>query len=94
MNNYLLSFFLLVLVSACSVNQPPAYQKDRAPELRDEYNGIEGAIQYQKDQGYLMNKELSDKCTNAKIDLAIAEADKDKNEIEKQTSIINRTCRE
>jgi hypothetical protein len=63
---------LIVLLSACGVSQPPPYQKDRAPEDRDQYNGFEGLTQQQKDQNYLMNKELSDKCTAAKIDLSIA----------------------
>ena len=39
-----------------------------------------------------MNKELSDKCTAAKIDLAIAQADKDNNEVKKQSELIRSTC--
>ena len=39
-----------------------------------------------------MSKELSDKCTKAKIDLAIAETDKNTSEIEKQNALVSRTC--
>ena len=35
--------------------------------------------QYQKVQNYLVSKELSDKCIKAKIDLAVAETDKNAN---------------
>jgi hypothetical protein len=47
--------------------------------------------QQQKDKSYLINKELSDKCTTAKIDLAIAETDKNSSEIKKQNEIISST---
>jgi hypothetical protein len=39
-----------------------------------------------------MNKELSDKCTAAKIDLAIAETDKNASDIKKQNALISSTC--
>ena len=87
-----LSLSLMVLLSACSVTQPPAYQKDRAPEFRDQYNGVEGMSQYQEDKAYLMKKELVDKCTDAKIALAIAEADNNQGEVKTQNNIINRAC--
>ena len=92
MNIKLLSLSLVVLLSACNVSQPPPYQKDRAPEDRDQYNGAEGLAQQQKDQNYLMSKELSDKCTEAKINLAIAETDKNDSEIKKQNALISSTC--
>jgi len=88
----LISLSLAVLLSACSASTPPPYQKDRDPEYRDQYNGAEGLTQQQKDQSYLMNKELSDKCTTAKIDLAIAEKDQKTSEIEKQNTIISDSC--
>ena len=83
---------LIMLLAACQVTQPPPYQKDRKPEDRTEYNGAEGMVQQQKDQNYLMSKELTDKCTDAKIDLAIAEANKKANEIKKQKSLIKEMC--
>jgi hypothetical protein len=92
LNIKLLSLSLIVLLSACGASQPPPYQKDRAPQDRDQYSGAEGLTQQQKDQGYLMNKELSDKCTAAKIDLAIAETDKNASDIKKQNALISSTC--
>ena len=92
MFNKLIPVSLIVLLSACGATQPPPYQKDRAPEDRDQYSGAQGMSQYQKDQSYLVKKELSDKCTTAKIDLAIAEADKNTNDIKKQNALINSSC--
>ena len=90
--NKLIPVSLIVLLSACGATQPPPYQKDRNPEDRDQYNGAEGMAQYQKDQSYLVSKELSDKCTKAKIDLAIAETDNNENEVKKQNALIKSTC--
>ncbi len=92
LNIKLLSLSLIVFLSACGASQPPPYQKDRAPEDRDQYSGAEGLTQQQKDQTYLMSKELSDKCTAAKIDLAIAETGKNASEIKKQNALISSTC--
>ena len=79
-------------MAGCKVTQPPAYQKDRKPENRTEYNGAEGMMQQLKDQNYLMSKELSEKCTNAKIDLVIAESKERKKEAQKQKELISTTC--
>ena len=90
--NKLMPISLIVLLSACGASQPPPYQQDRKPEDRNQYNGAEGLTQQQKDQTYLMSKALSDKCTTAKIDLAIAEADKNTREIKNQNTLISSTC--
>lgn len=90
--NKLIPISLIVLLSACGATHPPSYQKDRAPENRDQYSGVEGMAQYQKDQSHLMSKELSDKCKKAKIDLAIAKTNEDSKEIHKQNSLIKSTC--
>jgi hypothetical protein len=90
--NKLIPISLTVLLSACGATQPPPYQKDKILEDRDQYNGLEGMAQYQKDQNYLVSKELPDKCTKAKIDLAVAETNKNVNEIKKQNSLISNTC--
>ncbi len=81
-----------MLLVACKATPPPPYQEDRKPEDRTEYNGAEGMVQQQKDQNYLMSKELTDKCTDAKIDLAIAEADKKASEIKMQKELIKSMC--
>lgn len=93
MFNKLIPVSLIVLLSACGATQPPPYQKDRAPEDRDQYSGVKGLMQHQKDQMYIMTKELSDKCTAAKIDLAIAETEGNLDEIKKQGKLISSTCR-
>ena len=87
-----LPFSLLVILSACGAKQPPPYQQEQAPETRDQYSGAEGFKQQQKDQAYLMNKELADKCTAAKIDLAMAEQEKNTSEIHQQIELINSNC--
>ena len=87
LNTKLLTVSLVVLLSACGASQPPSYQKERSPEDRDQYSGAVGLTQQQKDQTYIMDKELSDKCTAAKIDLAIADKDNNASEIQKQNEI-------
>ena len=92
MLNKFIPVSVIVLLSACGATQPPPYQEDRKPEDRNQYNGAEGAVQQQKDQTYLMNKELSDKCETAKIDLAIAKADNNASDIKKQNALIRSMC--
>lgn len=82
-----------LLLSGCTMTQPEPYQADREPEDRTEYNGIEGIVQQQKDQGYLMSKALRDKCDNARVDLAVAESQGQVDEIATQKDIIANTCR-
>lgn len=92
MFNKYLTLFLLALLTACGATQPPPYQNDRAPEDRDQYSGAEGLKQQQQDQTHLMNKELADKCTAAKLDLAMAEQENKTSEIHQQIELINSTC--
>ncbi|WP_353889580.1 hypothetical protein [uncultured Paraglaciecola sp.] len=83
---------LVCFLAACNATQPPSYQADRDPEDRDTYVGAKGMAQYQKDQNYLVKKELSDKCSAAKVDLAVAKANEDKREIKRQTKLIDVNC--
>lgn len=92
MFKHLISILIIAVLSGCSATLAPSYQKDRKPEDRTEYNGGEGMVQQQKDQNYLMSKELTVKCTDAKIDLAIAETDKKDSEINKQKELIKSMC--
>lgn len=92
MFNKCLCCSLLVILSACGAKQPAPYQQDRSPETRDQYSGAQGLKQQQKDQSYLMNKELTDKCTAAKVDLAMAEQEKNTSEIHQQIELINSNC--
>lgn len=51
-----------ILIAGCSSQTLPPYQADRSPESRDSYNGVTGVAQWQKDQSYLADKELTGKC--------------------------------
>lgn len=89
----LLAFPAAILLSGCKVNEGEAYQKDRAPEDRTEYTGVEGLQQAQKDKMYLMDKELRDKCNNAKISYAVAKSNQNEKEAQAQKAIIAQTCK-
>ena len=93
MTKYFFLLLLLILLYGCELTKPEPYQADREPENRTEYNGLEGASQQQRDQSYLMNKELADKCTAAKVDLAVAESQGNTADIQKQKGIISKTCK-
>lgn len=84
--------FFVVILTACTAQLAPSFQKDRAPEVRNEYSGIEGAFQQQKDKIYLMTKELSDKCKNGQIDLAVAKHENNKILIKKYKKHIHNSC--
>ncbi|PHS15330.1 MAG: hypothetical protein COA86_14015 [Kangiella sp.] len=61
---YRLSILIIVFgLSSCGATIPSAYQKDRKPSDRTEYNGIGGMIQHQKDQSYIRSKTLCDRAT-------------------------------
>ena len=55
--------FIIFGLSSCGATIPSAYQKDRKPANRTEYNGIGGMIQHQKDQSYIRGKTLCDRTT-------------------------------
>ena len=93
MNKHTALLIVAGALSACNSTTPEPYQADRAPEERTEYNGVKGVIQQQKDQSYLLSKELSEKCENAKIDLAVAKLTQSKEEIKRQQRIIELSCR-
>jgi hypothetical protein len=90
MFKHLISILIIAVLSGCSATLAPPYQKDRKPEDRDQYSGVEGMVQQQKDQNYLITKELRDNCFKAKIDLAVAE--NNEQDIAKQEDIIESTC--
>ena len=70
-----------------------SYDRDKEPEDRTEYSGGEGMSQRQKDQVYLMNKELRDKCKKASLDLLIAQDNNDTEAAEKAEGVIKDTCK-
>lgn len=83
---------LITILAGCGATRAAPYQKDVSPENRDQYSGAEGMAQHQRDQNYLMKKELADKCTAARISLAVAEGEGDIREQQKQNRLIKNTC--
>jgi len=86
------SFLCCLLLVACEATSPPAYDRDKAPEDRKDYSGLEGATQMLKDKSYLMDKELRDKCINAKVALAVAQSEGKQDDIKLNRRIIQDTC--
>lgn len=93
MRKVLSAVVFTLLVSGCNMTQPAPYQADRKPEDRTEYSGAEGLAQQQKDQNYLMDKELSDKCFAAKVDLAVAESEGDDKALDAHKRTIADSCK-
>ena len=83
---------LVFVLFGCKVNEGEAYEKDKAPEERSEYVGTEGLAQAQKDKLYLMDKELRDKCNDAKISYAVAKSNNNEKEAQAQKAIMSNTC--
>ncbi|OCQ18885.1 hypothetical protein A7985_22070 [Pseudoalteromonas luteoviolacea] len=81
------------VLAGCKVNEGASYDKEAEPQDRTEYVGVEGVVQSQKDKVYLMNKELSDKCKNAKVDHAVALTNNDQQALKRQEKIIKSTCK-
>jgi DNA-binding transcriptional regulator GbsR (MarR family) len=48
---------LLLLLQACSVSQQDAHERDRPPENRQHYKGMDGLRQYNADTYDLLHKE-------------------------------------
>jgi hypothetical protein len=84
---------LTVLLAGCKVNEGEAYEKDKSAEERSEYVGTEGLAQAQEDKVYLMDKELRDKCNDAKISYAVAKSNNNEKEAQAQKAIIANTCK-
>tara|TARA_R110000751_G_scaffold73956_1_gene149671 strand:+ start:18184 stop:18459 length:276 start_codon:yes stop_codon:yes gene_type:complete len=87
----MVSVFTLTLV-ACSSHQAPPYDKDKRPEDREQYSGIEGVMQKQKDQIYLNNQARLAKCQDARLDLVDAEAEGDINMIRQVKARVQKNC--
>ncbi|MBU3004409.1 hypothetical protein [Paraglaciecola arctica] len=85
------SVFTLTLV-ACGSHRAPPYEKDKRPEDRTEYSGVEGSIQQQKDQAYLAIQANKLKCQDARLDLVDAEAEGDINMIRQVKARVQKLC--
>lgn len=90
----ILGLSVVLLLTACGATSPPPYDKEKAPEDREYYQGATGLMQQQKDQNYLMKKELSEKCEQARLDLAVAESEGEGSDIIAHfKSVIKQSCK-
>lgn len=88
---FIVSALTLTLV-ACGSHQAPAYEKEKRPEDRGQYTGVEGVIQKQKDQAYLTQQANKLKCQDSQLDLVDAEAEGDVNMIRQVKSRVQKNC--
>lgn len=88
---FIVSALTLALV-ACGSHQAPAYEKEKRPEDRGQYTGVEGVIQKQKDQAYLTQQANKLKCQDSQLDLVDAEAEGDVNMIRQVKSRVQKNC--
>ncbi|GAC21465.1 hypothetical protein [Paraglaciecola arctica] len=88
---FIISALTLTLV-ACGSHRAPPYEKDKRPEDREQYSGIEGVIQQQKDQTYLNNQARMAKCQDSRLDLVDAEAEGDINMIRQVKARVQKNC--
>jgi len=74
MNKLLIVSAFTLTLAACSAHRAPPYEKDKRPEDRDQYSGVEGMKQYQKDQNSLIKQANQIKCQDTRMDFVDAEA--------------------
>jgi predicted metal-dependent phosphoesterase TrpH len=88
---FIVSALTLTLV-ACGSYQAPPYEKEKRPEDRGEYSGVEGSIQKQKDQAYMANQANKLRCQDSRLDLVDAEAEGDVNTIRQVKARVQKNC--
>lgn len=92
MKKILFVLALAASLSACESHQTEPYQKDRTEQSRDEYKGLEGMEQYQKDELERMKTDKSEACQQAQIDLAKAESAGDAKRIKRLKALVDDVC--
>jgi predicted metal-dependent phosphoesterase TrpH len=88
---FIISVLSLTIV-ACGSHQAPPYEKEKRPEDRGQYSGVEGSIQKLKEQAYLTNQANKLKCRDSKLDLVDAEAEGDINMIRQVKARVQKNC--
>ena len=68
MHRIVIALVVMACISACQSGSP-AYQADRAVADRDTYQGVDGLVQYQRDQEQLRQQEKEQACLQAKVAL-------------------------
>ena len=92
MNKFIIVTALTLTLVACGSHQAPPYEKEKKPIDRDQYTGVEGSIQKQKDQAYLTNQANKMKCQDARLDLVDAEGVGDINMIRQVKARVQKLC--
>ena len=92
MNKILIISALTLGLIGCAAHQAPPYEKEQKTEDKDQYSGVEGSIQKQKDKAYLTNQANKLKCQDARLDLVDAEAEGDINTIRQVKARVQRLC--
>jgi hypothetical protein len=88
---FIVGAFALTLI-ACGSHQAPPYEKDKRPQDRGQYSGVEGVVQKQKDEAYLANEANKFKCQDARLDLVDAEGEGDINMIRRVKARVQKLC--
>jgi hypothetical protein len=83
---------LSLTIVACGARMAEPYDENKAPEDRENYAGLKGMKQQQKDQNSLTKQANKIKCQDARLDLVDAEALGDINTIRQVKSLIQKLC--
>jgi hypothetical protein len=86
-------FVLVLSLVMAGCTSSSSYQSDRPPQERDTYEGIGSVERFMKDRAYMLDYELEQKCTESKVSLMKARADKSSTEIEHFSAAVKRFCR-
>ncbi|QTH62749.1 hypothetical protein J1N51_08140 [Psychrosphaera ytuae] len=82
---------VFVLV-ACGARTPEPYQKDRAPEARDQYTGNKGLQQKLKDEQAIAKKKQNERCEEAQFRWMEAQAADDQAAIALAKRNVDKHC--
>lgn len=80
-----------LLLTACQ-QSGPAYQADRDISDRDTYQGVDGLVQYQKDQDALRQREREAACLQSKIALQKASSEQHAEQIASLEAQVKSQC--
>lgn len=92
MNKLLIVGAVTLTLTACGAHRAPPYDKDKRPQDREQYSGVKGYIQQQKDQAFLVKQANKVKCQDARLDLVDAEAGGNSNVIRRVKARLEKLC--
>lgn len=94
MNKLLIVSAISLTFVACGAHRAAPYDKNKSPEERENYAGVEGMKQYQKDQDALIKQANKIKCQDARMDFVDAEAKGDVGEVRLVKARLQKYCAE